>query len=320
MFEHGKITVGIPAYNAQTTIKRTLESALNQTWSGPMEILVVDDGSTDATEREVRRYGERDERIRYEKLPENRGRSEARNEVLRLCGHQDVLAWLDADDVWHPEKIARQMEKLEQLVKNGAKVPEIIVTCPYRRQNVHTPGHQDLFPPDYYDINRILKLASKRLPALQLQTMLGPVEAWRRIGGFDPELNWAEDYEYFIRWGDKGGRIYSIQYDQPLVTYNHTLVGRDIKLIVWSQNYVSKKHAETFKRHGVDWDRERAFRAFHYLFHIYLRNDRRMVAWKHALRAALSYPADFRSLLLKRLLREIRRSSRRFIKVFLGKN
>jgi glycosyltransferase involved in cell wall biosynthesis len=110
MFEHGKVTVGIPAYNAQTTIGKPLKSALSQTWSGPMEILVVDDGSTDATEREVRRYGKQDERVRYEKLPENRGRAEARNEVLRLCGHQDVLAWLDADDEWHPQKIARQME------------------------------------------------------------------------------------------------------------------------------------------------------------------------------------------------------------------
>lgn len=319
MVDYQKVVVGIPAYNAQETIGKTIESALNQTWSGPMEILVLDDGSTDATEREVRRYGEQDGRIRYEKLPENRGRAEARNAVLQLCESQDVLAWLDADDVWHPEKTARQMAKLEQLVKSGAKTPEIIVTCPYRRQNLRTRYHKDLFPPDCYDIRQILELASRRLPALQLQTMLGAVEAWRLAGGFDPRLNWAEDYEFFIRWGDRGGRLYSTPCDEPLVTYYHSIVGRDIELITWSQNYVSKKHDELFKRHGVDWLRERAFRDFYYRFHIYSRNGRHFVAWKQAMRAARDYPGDFGGLLLKRILAETRRPYRRFLKSLRGK-
>lgn len=314
MSEFEKVTVGIPAYNAQMTIGKSLESACNQTWPGPMEILVVDDGSTDATEREVSRCQELDQRIRYEKLPENRGRGEARNHVLRLCGGNDVLAWLDADDIWHSEKIARQMKKLEQLIRSGVEVPGVILTCPYRRRSLQSHGHEDLFPPDFYDIKDVLELGSKRLPALQIQTMLGAAEAWRAVNGFDAVLNWAEDYEYFIRWSDNGGRIYSVQCDQPLVIYNHTLVGLDTELIISSQDYISKKHTEIFERHGVDWNRERAFRAFHYLFNIYLHNNKHFMAWKSALRAAWLYPDDFRGLLMKRILQQSNGWWLRFIK------
>ena len=298
-----KITVGIPAYNAQDTLGRALDSALGQTWQGPVEILVVDDGSTDRTEGLVAGYARKHDSIRYEKLPQNRGRAAARNAVVELS-RGDVLAWLDADDAWHPDKVAQQMEKLDRLLAQGGDAGKIIVTCPYRRARLNGDSRHDVVPPRCYGVMEILELASRRLPALQLQTMLGRCEAWRLTGGFDTSLEWAEDYEFLIRWGDAGGMVYSLDAADPLVTYNFTLAGRDPELILRSQDYIAEKHRELFAKHGVDWRRERAFRRFGYVFYAYKGNGQYREAWEQALTAASDYPDDLRERLLERIVRE----------------
>jgi glycosyltransferase involved in cell wall biosynthesis len=86
-----------------------MESVLGQTW-GNLELLVVDDGSQDDTSEVVARFS--DERVRYLKLPHNRGLSAARN--AGLAGARGTyLAFQDSDDEWHAEKLARQMREIE---------------------------------------------------------------------------------------------------------------------------------------------------------------------------------------------------------------
>lgn len=103
------VSVIIPAYNYAQYLPHALESALAQTHR-PLEILVVDDGSTDATRQIVAAYGER---IRYH-YQTNAGLSAARNTGLRQTRHP-FLAFLDADDQWQPNFLASAIQQFQQL-------------------------------------------------------------------------------------------------------------------------------------------------------------------------------------------------------------
>ena len=104
-----RVTVAIPAYNAAATLDETLLSVRRQSYP-ELEILVVDDGSTDATAAIVRRHAAVDARVTLIATP-NGGVSAARNEALdRATGA--LFATVDADDLWHPDKIAYQIESM----------------------------------------------------------------------------------------------------------------------------------------------------------------------------------------------------------------
>ena len=91
-------SVVIPCYNAEGYVGEAIESALNQTYR-PVEVIVIDDGSTDGSLDVIRSFGDR---IRYESGP-NRGPSAARNRGVQLA-RGELIQFLDADDVLHPEK------------------------------------------------------------------------------------------------------------------------------------------------------------------------------------------------------------------------
>ena len=103
-----KISVIIPAYNSSRTIRTTLESAFAQVRPAD-EILVMDDGSTDNTADIVRSFGSR---ITLLSQP-NAGCAEARNALCRVA-QGDLLAFLDADDSWHPSYLRAQTQNFEK--------------------------------------------------------------------------------------------------------------------------------------------------------------------------------------------------------------
>jgi len=97
------VSVVIPAYNAAATIEAAIQSVLHQSYA-PIEVIIVDDGSTDGTARQVRRFGER---VRYVRQ-EHAGPGAARN---RGAGEAQgtLIAFLDADDLWLPQKLEQQL-------------------------------------------------------------------------------------------------------------------------------------------------------------------------------------------------------------------
>ncbi len=102
------VTVLIPAYNAAETIQRAVDSALAQTYRN-YEVVVVDDGSRDTTADIVTTlYGDR---VRLLCLTSNQGESAAMNEGI-AAAEGELIAFLDADDEWLPDKLARQVEAL----------------------------------------------------------------------------------------------------------------------------------------------------------------------------------------------------------------
>lgn len=101
------ISVIVPAYNAETYIARTLESILRQTHQN-IEVLVVDDGSKDTTSEIVRAYADIDARVRLIQQ-KNGGVARARNTGISQA-RGELIAPCDADDLWAPDKLARQLE------------------------------------------------------------------------------------------------------------------------------------------------------------------------------------------------------------------
>src|SRR5688500_9583140 len=97
------VSVVIPAYNYGHFVTEAVASALNQTHPH-VEVIVVDDGSTDGTADILKPFGSR---IRYIYQP-NRGLSAARNTGIRAA-RGEWVAFLDADDLWHPSKTETQL-------------------------------------------------------------------------------------------------------------------------------------------------------------------------------------------------------------------
>ena len=110
------VSVIIPAYNAEKFIEEAIKSAQNQTYKN-IEIIVVDDGSTDGTAEIVKKLAKKDKRIRYHHQ-KNKGVSIARNTAINYSKGQ-FIALLDQDDIWLPEKIKEQMETLRAEKKSA---------------------------------------------------------------------------------------------------------------------------------------------------------------------------------------------------------
>lgn len=106
------ISVIVPCYNAENTIKATIQSVLLQTYSN-WELLIVDDCSTDDSVKIINQYSIKDPRIKLLSTDKNTGSpSEPRNIALEAAKGQ-YLAFLDADDTWLPNKLEEQLEFLE---------------------------------------------------------------------------------------------------------------------------------------------------------------------------------------------------------------
>jgi glycosyltransferase involved in cell wall biosynthesis len=108
--EDGLVSVIIPVLNGQRFVGRTLDSVLDQTYR-PLEVVVVDDGSTDRTPQIVEAAASRDDRIRFFRRPHS-GLPATRNFAISQA-RGGLIAPLDADDLWHPEKITEQVRAMQ---------------------------------------------------------------------------------------------------------------------------------------------------------------------------------------------------------------
>lgn len=103
------VSVIMPAYNAEKYIEQAIRSVQKQTVRS-WELIVVDDRSTDKTAEQIRRLAAEDMRIIPVYSETNHGAAESRNIALRQC-RGEFVALLDADDVWHPQKLERELER-----------------------------------------------------------------------------------------------------------------------------------------------------------------------------------------------------------------
>lgn len=137
MTDYGLVSVIMPCYNAAAYIGETIESVLAQTYTN-WELLIVDDCSTDDSLAVIARYD--DPRIRVLKNEKNSGAAVTRNNAIEAANGR-FMAFLDSDDLWHPEKLAEQLAFMAEkdcalsfthyAVINGAE-EQITVFCPQK--------------------------------------------------------------------------------------------------------------------------------------------------------------------------------------------
>ncbi len=101
------VSIITPIYNSQDFLEATLTSVQNQTYSN-WELILVDDASTDSSEKIANQFCAEDSRIRYEKFSFNQGPAISRNRAIELATG-DYIAFLDSDDFWAPDKLEIQV-------------------------------------------------------------------------------------------------------------------------------------------------------------------------------------------------------------------
>lgn len=187
------VSVVIPAYNRAAVVGRAVESALAQTYPR-LEIVVVDDGSTDDTLAALARFGDR---IRIRRQA-NAGPSAARNRGARESSGE-ILAFLDSDDAWKPEKIERQVRML------AAGGPEIaccvcaaeLIGEDGTRRSTFRISEVDNGSEEGYWLDPAPVVATRFLLFNQVVAVRRP--AFESVGGFREELRILEDHDLAFR-------------------------------------------------------------------------------------------------------------------------
>lgn len=184
------VSILIPCYNAERFIAMTLESALAQTWPR-IEVVVVNNGSTDASGEILRRYEARGVKL-IEK--ENEGASVARNRAYAES-QGEFIQYLDADDLLAPDKIALQMQRLLSVE------PETLAACAWGRF-YDAPEHAVFVrEPVWADMQAVDWLITAWTGGFMMAShaWLTPRSVIERAGGWDETPSPNDDGEFFAR-------------------------------------------------------------------------------------------------------------------------
>lgn len=188
------VSVIVPAYNAMPWLADTLASICAQTMSD-LEVIVVDDGSTDGTAQCALECSERDSRVRCLSKP-NGGLARARNSgIAEAVGR--YLTFLDSDDLWAPEKLERQLKLIQDRPRTAALagIRRFYDSDGVRQRMFDTVPRGGLPGKDY--LKSLLFLRTTEM--VGIATVLAPAEEWRELGGYDPSLATAEDWDMWLR-------------------------------------------------------------------------------------------------------------------------
>jgi len=180
------ISIVLPVYNGANTIAGTVESVLDQLFAD-FELLVINDGSTDATLDVLGKVD--DPRVSIHSF-ENRGLSASRNRGIRLAGGKYV-SFIDADDLWTTDKLRKQ---LQALVSNpDAGMVYSLTDCIDEHGNYLGPGSHVVHFGHVYEqllVRNFVESGSNPLI---------PLSILDKVGVFDESLNAAEDWDFFLR-------------------------------------------------------------------------------------------------------------------------
>jgi glycosyltransferase involved in cell wall biosynthesis len=173
------VTCIVPVFNGARFLGEAVASILHQGHS-PLEVIAVDDGSTDDSPEILASFGARVRVIRQA----NAGPAAARNTGVREA-RGEFLAFLDQDDRWHPEKLLRQLAVFEADPRLDLVVAH--VECQWEAEEVRTPDQP----------------RSGVTPGYVTGTLLARRQAFDLVGPFDPALRFVDGLDWFIRAADR---------------------------------------------------------------------------------------------------------------------
>ena len=223
-----KVSVIIPAYNSAKFIREAIESVYSQTYKN-LEIIIIDDGSTDDTKKIAQNYNER---IKYF-YQKNMGPASARNSGIKKSTG-DYIAFLDADDIWEKTKIEKQLSILKKYPKYK------FVYC-----DANFVNSNKITIPNYPRRVEILK-GDILLPFINTYFLLLPTiildsKCISKIGYFNNNLKVGEDFDFILRLTKnyKGYGIGEKLYIRRV--HENSLSRQDYKLDSQNDIYILKK-------------------------------------------------------------------------------
>ncbi len=197
------VSVIIPVFNGERYLAAAIESVLAQDYQ-PLELLVVDDGSTDGTPAIGQRYP-----VARWLLQANQGHGVAKNTGL-AAARGEFVAFLDYDDIWRPDKVRRQVEQFQSDPALG------YVTCHCRLVREAGTEWPSWVDPRYYD---------QPQPALVPSALVARRSAFDHVGPFDPSFWLTNDSDWIMRARDAGlptRLMPEVLYDRRIHATNQT--------------------------------------------------------------------------------------------------
>ena len=256
-----RVSIVIPAYNAQKYIVESVESMLVQTFTD-FECIVVDDGSTDRTGQLLAMLAERDSRVRPLHVPHG-GIVEALNAGIDTA-RGDLIARMDADDVALPNRLEEQVRYMDghpDVVALGSKV---MLVDPY-----NSPLWEIEVKTEHKDIDA--ELMSGNGWALFHPTSIIRKKALVQVGKYRPEYQWSEDIDVFLRLAEVGKlanlATSTLRYRQHYASVNRTKLDLQVKR-------VERLLADAYRRRGIALPKD-----FHYTPAAQLKPHEQFCAW-----------------------------------------
>lgn len=195
------VSVIMPVYNAERTMRQSIDSVLQQS-EKQLELVLIDDASTDKSTLIIDEYALLDKRIKVLKQPANAGVAEARNAGVRAASGR-YIAFLDSDDWWHPRKLELQ---IGQMQASGATVSYTA----YQRVAEDGSLLSTVEPPLQVDHADMLR-------SNHIGNLTGVYD--RRLGDVPFLRMGHEDYVFWLDRVRRAGRAIRINHDSPLAFY-----------------------------------------------------------------------------------------------------
>jgi glycosyltransferase involved in cell wall biosynthesis len=187
MSQFPAISIIMPAYNAQDTLAASVRSVQDQTLRN-WELIIVDDGSTDQTADLATKMAQEDPRICVIQCP-NRGPAIARNRAVDLA-RACMLAFLDADDFWAPERLSGMLTAFRARPEAGVLFTRTrFLDSATLRPGTLTPHRPRLEAADLMAENALCSTSN----------IVCRTDVFRSTGGFTSDLNFAEDQDWLLR-------------------------------------------------------------------------------------------------------------------------
>jgi glycosyltransferase involved in cell wall biosynthesis len=246
MSNQGLVSVIVPAYNAENFIGETLNSVLSQTYEN-IEVIVVDDGSRDLTAAIAKNAARRDRRVKLLRQ-QNLGVAAARNLAIERASGE-YIAPLDADDIWYPSKVEKQVQSLEGGGPNSGVSYCWCISINERGKVLGLGPRWDLEGQVYQPLVLRNFIGNASVPLFRRNYL-------EKVGGYNPDLRaqqaqGCEDWEVCLRLAEicefrvvteylAAYRCYS-----QSMSYDHSAMAKSYALVL---EQVQRKHDEIAAR------------------------------------------------------------------------
>ncbi|MCD4780907.1 MAG: glycosyltransferase [Candidatus Omnitrophica bacterium] len=276
------VSVIIPTRNRANMLKKSIQSALDQTYTH-IEIIIVDDASTDRTHDIICEI--KDPRIKYIKHQKTKGGSAARNTGIKMS-QGDYIALIDDDDEWNPNKIALCLKKFNDVAPNVGIIYSGSETYERRGDKLLKRS----LPAYKGDLTKPLRLGPT---VCGLNSTLIKKECFEKIGLFDESLKSCQDWDMWKRISQE----YAFDYVNDIlarINFHKSQISKDLDAVITGREQILKKYSEEYKYNPQDLiihykslgklysiknDRSNAFRYFYKVVQMNFIEIFKILAW-----------------------------------------